>query len=45
MYDILVIQTKGFTAKVNFTYDRIQLLAALFEPNIMIKKNIMNDAI
>lgn len=35
LYDLVVIQMKGLKAKVNFTYTKAQLLAILFQKNII----------
>ena len=35
MYDIIKIQSEGMSAKVNFEYNRLQLLAILFEQSLV----------
>ena len=40
LYDVVILQVKGFQAKVNFTYTKEELLSILFHPSIIeIKSN------
>ena len=39
LYDIVIIQAKGLSSKINFNYSKEELLAILFEKSIVqIKK-------
>ena len=35
LYDLAIIQSKGLGSKINFDYNKAQLLAILFEPSIV----------
>ena len=35
LYDMAVIQAKGLDAKVNYNYNKIQIMAMLFEPSLV----------
>lgn len=40
LYDMAIIQSKGLDSKVNFNYNKMQLLSILFEPSVVeIKRN------
>jgi len=35
LYDMAIIQAKGLDSKVNYNYNKLQVLAMLFEPSIV----------
>lgn len=35
LYDLAIIQAKGLDAKVNYNYNKIQIMAMLFEPSLV----------
>jgi hypothetical protein len=44
LYDMAIIQSKGLDSKVNFNYNKMQLLSILFEPSVVeIKRNYDNS--
>jgi len=44
MYDIAIIQAKGFSSKLNFNYTTVKILAILQKKSIsLLKKELVNQ--